>query len=113
VLHVDAEVKVGQLTFDAARRIQSLAPFGMDFAEPLFLARGLILRRISPIGDGRHARFGFQAGDAWMDAIYFRVDPALVELSLGSRVDAVFHLQLHEWNGSYKVQAGLRDWRPA
>ena len=92
-LRVDAEVRLAQMTLDAARKVRSLAPFGMEFEEPLFLCRDLTLQRVTPLSGGKHARLSVQQGTSRMEAVNFRTDPALFTLPTGSSIDAVFHLQ--------------------
>jgi len=113
VLVVDAEVSLGMLSLDAAQKIRTIAPFGSGFSEPLFLVRGVMLKRRSVIGDGKHARFALQGRDACVDGVSFGADPEFLQLPLGSRLDAVFHLQLNDRNGRVKQEMRLRDWRPS
>jgi single-stranded-DNA-specific exonuclease len=110
VLAVDAEIKLRQATFDAAKRIRELAPFGLGFPEPLFLARGVEVRRVSAMGGGRYCRLAVQQNGAWADGVCFRA-PDMLELSPGTVLDIVFHLQLDEWQGMTKVQLEIEDFR--
>jgi single-stranded-DNA-specific exonuclease len=109
-LTVDAEVSFGRLTVDAALRIRALAPFGGGFPEPLFLARRVVVRRITRMKD-KHARLSLQQNGTARDGVCFNSGSALFELAPESMVDVVFHLQLDEWNGMLKPQLCVRDWR--
>ncbi|MBV9280259.1 MAG: single-stranded-DNA-specific exonuclease RecJ [Chloroflexi bacterium] len=111
VLAIDAEVPLARLTLWAARKVRSLAPFGIGFSEPLFLCRGVTLKRLSPIGDGKHARLSLEDGDTCLDGVYFNAPPDFLQLAIGRRLDVVLHLQLNEWNGLAKPEIRLRDWR--
>lgn len=113
VLAIDAEVRFPMLTFEAARQIRALAPFGVEFTEPLFLARAAILQRISPMGDGRHARLTLHQEGTRLDGVCFNASPDLMALPAGTRLDIVFHFQLDEWRGRFKPQVCVRDWRAA
>lgn len=110
-LHIDADIGLARLTLDAAERIRSLAPFGMEFDEPLFLTRSVTVQSVSPMGNGTHARLALRQGDAWMRAVYFRADTELLHLRPGTVIDAVYHVTLDEWNGQRRVQMRIRDWR--
>lgn len=111
VLTVDAEVSLSRLTLDAATHIRTLAPFGVDFLEPLFLCRDVTLKRVSAVGGQKHARFKIQQGSAWMDGIYFGAHPSFFQLPAESKLDLVFHLQIDEWDGLQRPELRLRDWR--
>lgn len=110
-LRVDAEVRLARLDVEAARLVHSLAPYGRDFPEPLFLARAALLRSRTPVGGGRHIRFTLHQSGALLTGIYFNAPPEFAALPLGTPLDAVFHLSLNEWNGRSSAQMTLRDWR--
>lgn len=110
-LVVDAVVGLGQLTLDAAHKIQSLAPFGAEFPEPLFLARRVTLLRCSPVKGGAHARITLRHNGVSINGISFHVSPKIFELAPATLIDAVFHLQINDWNGQRRVELCLRDWR--
>jgi single-stranded-DNA-specific exonuclease len=113
VLTVDAEVRLSQLSLDAARSVRVLAPFGVEFAEPLFLSRDVELRALRPMGDGAHARLTVQQGTARKSAVSFSAPAELLALRPGTRLDIVFNLQIDEWDGMQQVQLCIRDWRVA
>jgi single-stranded-DNA-specific exonuclease len=113
VLSIDAEVSLRSLTLDAARRVRALAPFGIGFTEPLFLARNVVLKRRSHLGNGKHARISVQQGSARMDGIVFNAPEQFAEIPLETKLDTVFHFQLNEWQGLLKPELCIRDWRVA
>jgi single-stranded-DNA-specific exonuclease len=113
VLPIDAEVSLRSLTLDAARRVRTLAPFGIGFTEPLFLARNVVLKRRSHLGNGKHARISVQQGSARMDGIIFNAPEQFAEIALETKLDTVFHFQLNEWQGLLKPELCIRDWRVA
>ena len=113
VLTVDAEVPLRRVTLDAARQVATLAPFGVDFLEPLCLSRNLRLTRVSGLGDNKHARFRVEQEGVCIDGVYFGVSPSFLSLPPRSTLDVVFHIQLDEWQGYVKPVLRLRDWRPA
>jgi single-stranded-DNA-specific exonuclease len=110
-LLIDAEVNLRSLTLPAARQIHALAPFGIGFPEPLFLSRGVTLRKMTPLSAGKHCRFSIQQGESRLDGVSFNVLPELLRVPAGSRLDMVFHVQLNEWQGMVRLELHLRDWR--
>lgn len=111
VLAIDAEVTLGMLSLEAARRVRSLAPFGVGFPEPLFLARRVEIAWIKPTGNGAHARAGFKQGTMRLDGVHFYASKPFLGLQPGKEIDIVFHLQVNEWNGYTKPELCIRDWR--
>jgi single-stranded-DNA-specific exonuclease len=110
-LVIDAEVRLEQLTLRAARHVRSLAPFGMDFSEPLFLARDVEMAALTPLKGNAHARLRLRQGRTHIGAVLFGAPPAFLELRAGTRLDIVFHLQLSDWGGSLTPELSVRDWR--
>jgi single-stranded-DNA-specific exonuclease len=113
VLQVDAEVRLAQLTPDAAGAIRSLAPFGADFPEPLFLARNVVLRARRPIAGNKHHKVRLVQRGGSIAGVFFNTPPAFANLPLDTTLDVLFQVELNEWNGMVTVEAKLRDWRIA
>jgi single-stranded-DNA-specific exonuclease len=112
VLTVDAQVHLDTLTLSAAQSVRSLAPFGIGFPEPLFLARNVSILSLKPLNGGRHLRLRLKDGDAYRDAVWFNVPPEAASLTPRSRIDVVFHLCIDEWNGLQRQELRIRDYRP-
>jgi single-stranded-DNA-specific exonuclease len=114
VLTVDAAVPLGALTLSAALGVRSLAPFGVGFPEPLFLAQNVVVGGVRPMGGGKHVRLRLKDDHrAYRDAVWFNAPPEIALLQRGTRVDVVFHLCVNEWEGVQRPELRLRDWRPA
>ncbi|HEY8684588.1 MAG TPA: single-stranded-DNA-specific exonuclease RecJ [Chloroflexota bacterium] len=111
ILTIDAEVRFAQLTAGAGRQLLSLAPFGMDFGEPLFLTRKVELKRIVRLKSGSHGRLSLMQGTTRLEGVLFNAPPAVFQLQPGTHLDVVFHFGLNEWNGQVRPEITLRDWR--
>jgi len=113
VLEVDAEVSLRQLNFHAGKLIHSLAPFGMEFAEPLFLARNVVLRGKQPTVGDKHVRVRLSQSNAFAGGMFFNAPSEFLELPLDTAIDVLFHVSLNEWKGTLAVETQIRDWRIA
>ncbi|HCG02301.1 MAG TPA: single-stranded-DNA-specific exonuclease RecJ [Chloroflexi bacterium] len=113
VLEVDAEVSLRQLNFHAGKLIHSLAPFGMEFAEPLFLARNVVLRGKQPTVGDKHVRVRLSQSNAFAGGMFFNAPSEFLELPLDTAMDVLFHVSLNEWKGTLAVETQIRDWRIA
>jgi single-stranded-DNA-specific exonuclease len=85
----------------------------VGFPEPLFLSRGVTLKRLMLLSGQRHVRFTVEQRGSRIDGVWFKADPAFFELPPGSKLDIVYHLQLDEWKGFLKPELRLRDFRLA
>jgi single-stranded-DNA-specific exonuclease len=112
-LEVDAEVSLRQLTLQAAQSVRSLAPFGMAFPEPLFLAQSVALTSNRLLPGKKHAKVRLTQNGASIGGVLFHASREFMELPLHTPLDVVFHLSLSEWGGTVGVEAQLRDWRLA
>jgi single-stranded-DNA-specific exonuclease len=114
MLEIDAQVPFHALNLRAAHLVQTLAPFGNGFAEPLFLVRNVTLTRITMRGEQKqHASVGLAQGNARLDGMLFSADPAFLSLRPGARLDIVCHFQINHWKGLIKPELLIRDWREA
>ncbi len=107
---VDAEVSLSDLmgpTFQAMRRME---PFGIGNPPPLFLARGVMVDKASPMGaDGKHFRLTLRSGGATWDAVAFRQR----WLQGTQSADLVFTLDVDHWNGEPRLRLGVQDYAPS
>ncbi len=113
VLHIDAEVPLGMLTFPIIRQIESLEPFGMGNPNPLFVASDVrLVDEPKLMGDNnRHVRFKFAQGDAIVGAVGWGMADRIKKLTRGTRCSIVFQPQINEWNNRRDVQLVIKDFQ--
>lgn len=113
-LHVDAELPLGELSWELYAALATLAPFGYGNPEPVLVSRNLrVLDARAVGGDGRHLKLciseGGVAGRTW-DAIAFRQGDWIGRLP--TQVDLAYNLVLNEWNGRTTLQLKVLDIHP-
>lgn len=107
---IDASCSVAELTLDAARGLERLAPFGVGNPRPLVLIEGASVETMRRVGaNGAHMKAVFAQEGASVDAIGFGLGPLCEEIAPGARVSAVGELSVNEWNGLAKAQLSLCD----
>ncbi len=113
VIEIDSEISSGDIDFELAETLGKLEPFGEGNEEPVFLARDMVVQEIKTVGStGKHIKLFLRpAGDSpkIFEAIGFGLNEKFNYLKAGNRVDAVFNLQLDNWNGNKKIQLKLID----
>jgi single-stranded-DNA-specific exonuclease len=103
--HVDAIVRLDELTHDTPAALALLEPFGADNPEPALATRGLIVRSLRPVGrDGRHLRLYVSDGQRGISAIAFRLGHLAESLAVGDAVDLVYRPTLNVWQGEASLQ---------
>lgn len=107
---VDAEVRLGEMSWDAQRSLAMLEPFGYGNREPLFVSRNTIVRDTRVVGNG-HLKLVLSDGQAVWDAIAFRQGDWAVKLP--NQIDVVYELESSMWNGKTRLQLNVRDLKPS
>jgi single-stranded-DNA-specific exonuclease len=111
---VDLEVSLREADAGLCRLMRHCGPFGIANPQPVFVARGVRVERLTEVGGGQHARMLLEQDGATLPAIAFRMaDRARAEVGDSGRIDVAFQLQQDRWNGRERLQARIVDLRPA
>ena len=108
---IDAEVRLSDMSRETVEHLQQLEPVGTDNPPPLFMSRHLTVRNVRTVGaEGQHLKLSLYDGRTTREAIGFGLG-ALIG-GLPNSVDAVYALELNDWNGEERLQLRLEDLRP-
>jgi single-stranded-DNA-specific exonuclease len=107
---VDAIWPLAQTSWDTARAIDCLRPFGQEHPAPTLISRGVQVRDARIVGRG-HLKLKVSDGRVVWDAIAFRQADAYANLP--PRLDLAYHLGVQFWQGERRLQLVVRDLRPA
>ena len=111
-LSVDSEVELAEINEGAVRELETLAPFGREFAQPVFYARGLTVQSVAPLG-ARHTRLTLSSGRLTLSGAWFSIKPDDVPFAVGATVDAAFSLSIYEGAARASVSVRFCDIHPA
>jgi len=113
-LRLEAEVGLGDLSWDLLRYMKYLGPHGIGNPRPLFVARGVTLVQPPRVVGSGHLKLRLRQGGTELGAIGFRLAQRLHPKTLGAGpFDVAFQLQENEYRGTRELQANLKDLRPA
>lgn len=112
-LEADCEVCMEELTERLVEETDRLEPFGTANPAPAFVLRNASLRRVSPIGGGKHLRLTVEKDGRTMQAVWFGVGLAALDFDIEEPVDLLFRLGLNEYQGRVSLQMTLVDARAA
>jgi single-stranded-DNA-specific exonuclease len=117
VFRIDATVGLADLTPALCSELAVLEPCGQGNPEPLLAVTGAQVLATSTFGAERqHLRVLLGdpgEGPAVAEAIAFNKPGLARHLPAGRLVDALFALELDQWDGLDRVRLRLRDLRPA
>ncbi|MHB8710280.1 MAG: single-stranded-DNA-specific exonuclease RecJ [Minisyncoccota bacterium] len=115
--HADAEITPEEATNAFLKKIERLAPFGVQNPKPVFLLREVVVREISRFGKSKeHLKLKINSPDATkesVDAVMFfakgAVARAVATLTRGSRVNILAHLERDTFSRGNPVRLRLLD----
>jgi len=117
-LRIESELKIEDVNLDLAEEISTLAPFGQNNPQPKFVSYNLRVDEIVTLGfDSQHIKFRLSPSDRsfakgiW--AISFGCAEEYKAVCVGNLVDAVYYLDVNDFNGRREAQLRLIDLRPA
>lgn len=113
-VRIDLEIPLARADRELHALLDHLAPFGAGNPRPLLASRGVRMDRVRRVGGGgEHLKARLRDGEGELEAIGFRMGGLAPSLRNGGEWDAAFHLVEDLWRGRRRLQARLRDLRPA
>ena len=109
-LMIDAEVRLAEMNGEFFDQLKKFKPWGADNPTPLFMVRGVRLRRAPHVVGKGHLKFVVTDGDATLGAIWWGAGAC--ELPTGE-FDVAFAPELNNYRGVETVQLKVRDVRAA
>jgi single-stranded-DNA-specific exonuclease RecJ len=117
-LRIEAELPIEIINLDLAEDISTLAPFGQNNSQPKFVSYNLRVDEIVTLGfDSQHIKFRLSSAEKtfakgiW--AISFGSAQEYKAVRVGDLVNAVYYLDINDFNGRREAQLRLVDFRPA
>ncbi len=107
----DCELSMNELNLSFAEEILRLEPFGIGNASPQFVIKGATVRRITPIGSGKHTKLLLQKDGICVTAMYFGVGESELCCVEGDLVDVLFNIDINDYRNVRSVQMVVHDIR--
>lgn len=114
----DLDMDFEDVDFSFIETLQLFEPFGQENFEPVFCAKDVFLRKVTPHGKGTGAGFTFEQNFIDLKGVTFNKGKeyeALFQESFKKngecRVDILFHPYINEWNNNISIQLRLKDVR--
>ena len=106
----DAELDASQITWDLARAIASIEPFGTGNPEPVFISRGLTVDRKDRVGSGAHLKLRVRSeGSDAVECIGFGMGEICDSMELGGTIDLCYSIRLNTFRGNESIQLNLNE----
>ena len=111
VLQLDCKINPAYLSLDILESISYLEPFGAENPQPLFGLFQMVLKSITPVGNGKHLRLCFTKKDANVTAMLFSHTKEDFPYIPGDILDLAVKLDKNEYNGRVSVSVQIKDMR--
>ncbi|MEX0877341.1 MAG: single-stranded-DNA-specific exonuclease RecJ [Candidatus Spechtbacterales bacterium] len=108
---VDSEISAEEINWNLYDELEKFDPYGESNPKPVFLLRGVIIRKPSMVGDAKnHFKCLIETSSGrTLKAIGFRFPPEVAHTGDGSPADILFELDKNEWNGTRELDLKLVD----
>jgi len=113
-VNIDALVSLDQIDFSLEEELAQMAPFGAENPVPLLLAEGLTVSKVQTVGkEGEHLKVVLESGNKYLEAIGFKRGNEYEDLASLKKIDLVYTLEVNEYYQEKRLQAVIKDYRPA
>jgi single-stranded-DNA-specific exonuclease len=111
ILWLDGYLKPETISYEFARSLERLAPFGAGFQYPTFAAKSLRLTESRQLGaEGQHWRARFRAFDnVPVEAVFFDHGQLATQFRTGDLLDTAFRLKRTRFDGYWRLEMELLD----
>lgn len=113
---LSCDLRVDDAALLDGRNVASLArlePFGTGNPKPVLVLTDAFVKRVIPIGGGRHLKLVLQKDGQDFDCVFFGHTAGELCVAEGGRADAAFFPQINEYRAVCGVQLLITDLRPA
>lgn len=110
------DLRVTDMALLSEENVASLArmePFGAGNPRPVLAMTDVLVRRVIPIGGGKHLKLVLQKEGQDFNCVFFGHTAGALGLSEGDRADAAFFPQINDFRSMRSVQLLITDLRPA
>lgn len=113
VLHIDAEVRLGQLSIRVVEEVESLEPYGIGNPRPVFMASGVrLLGEPKVVGERKnHVQLRLSQGESVLKGIGWNLADKTKTLVPGTIFSVAFCPSINEWNGRREIQLEVKDFQ--
>ena len=111
-LVLDEELDLANLSLETVKSLEKLAPFGMNFAKPIFYLRDFQVESVRTMGqDNAHLKLRLLKDGVNVDLVAFGQGHLAQEFSQLKNLELAVHLSVNQWNGHTTIQLMLVDAR--
>ena len=111
-LYLDEELDLENLSLEAVKSFERLAPFGMDNQKPVFYIQDFQVENARSMGAGdSHLKLKISKGTANFEVVAFGQGAKATEFAQTKQLELAVTLSVNQWNGQTTLQLMMVDAR--
>ncbi|MCQ2484880.1 MAG: single-stranded-DNA-specific exonuclease RecJ [Clostridia bacterium] len=107
--NIDFKINPKCVDVDLLSTIEMLEPFGAGNPQPVFGLYNMTVTEITPIGGGKHLRFGLKREGITLAALKFRMTKAECPYEIGDVVDVAASFEPNDYMGQLRVSVLVKN----
>ena len=111
-LDIDTVVPADQLNLALVDMLNKIGPFGEQNPEPVLALRGLEVKDIRLMSQGKHIKLFLRSGSFTFECVWWGKGDLKDEIMFGSTVDIACRPEQNIWNGNTRLQLVIEDISP-
>jgi single-stranded-DNA-specific exonuclease len=110
-ISIDAELSADAITFELARQLSALEPFGAGNPRPVFLTRNLRVMSEPLVMKEQHLKLRLAGpGGRPLEAVWWHCMEGLEKIPpVNATVDMAYTIETNTWNNEVRLQLGVED----
>ena len=112
-LECDLSIHLDRITVESVRRLEQLAPYGVENPTPVFVLEKAVIDGIFSVSEGKHCRLRLRQGNASIYAVWFGMPPEQLPYTMGDVVDAAVNLSVYESLRGAQLSGRILELHPA
>ena len=111
IINIDSELNLKDINSENVKSLKMLEPYGEANKMPLFLFKGLKIKSIRALSEGKHLKLALANENFIINAIGFNLGELSEKYLLDDKIDIVGNLDINVFNGVESIQIIIKDIR--
>ena len=111
IINIDSELNLKDINLENVKSLKMLEPYGEANKMPLFLFKGLKIKSIRALSEGKHLKLALANENFIINAIGFNLGELSEKYLLDDKIDIVGNLDINVFNGVESIQIIIKDIR--
>jgi len=106
---IDYKIENIKMLPQLVQELEMLKPYGEGNPVPLFVFRGLTIRDMSLLGNGKHISLRLSDGTDVIRGIGFNIGFIINYIAVNEKIDIICSVEKNLWNGIEYIQLNIKD----